>query len=74
MTDDDRELVRHLFAEAMRHIDDASEHAVSGQATDLSNREYTLLGHAMVRSANNLARIGKAISAIGEPCGSEQDD
>ena len=60
MDDDDRELVRHLFAAATARIETAHEAAVAGQAIDIAAGDYAAVARRLQAAARDVAALAEA--------------
>ena len=64
MDDDDRELVRHLFAAATALIETAHEAAIAGQSEALTARAYAEAARQLEAAARDIAALAEAAAVI----------
>jgi hypothetical protein len=62
-----RDLVRHLFAEIMARLEDATEIASAGQAPRATARPYRAYAQNLARIADDLDHLARAVAAITGP-------
>ena len=67
MDNDDRELITHLFAKATALLEDATQLAAEGQSSQLTSRDYLILGDKIVDAIAKAQAMAKALSVITEP-------
>lgn len=64
MDENDRELLRHLFAVATEIAESAHDAAANGQAAHLATRDYANLADQLRTAARNIAALSEAASII----------
>ena len=64
MEDDDRELIRHLFAAATTRIEAAHEAAVAGQSGEIAAEDYAAAARRLQAAARDIAILAEAARVI----------
>ena len=64
MDDDDRELLRRLFAVATEIAESAHDTAANGQSGQLAARDYADLAHRLQAAAGNITALAEAATVI----------
>ena len=64
MDDDDRELLRHLFAATTVLIETAHESAVAGQASEIAAGDYAAVARRLQAAAQDIAALAEAVLVI----------
>ena len=74
MDDDDRELVRRLFAAATALIETAHDAAAAGQSGEIAAGDYTAAARTLQATARDVAALAEAAMVIvGEADGDQMD-
>ncbi len=64
MDDNDRELVRHLFAAATALIETAHDAATTGQSSEIAAGEYAAVARRLQAAAQDIAALAEAARVI----------
>ncbi len=64
MDDDDRELVRHLFAAATARIETAHDAATTGQSGEIATGDYAAAARRLEAAAQDIAALAEAARVI----------
>ena len=67
MDNEDRELITHLFAKATALLEDATQLAAEGQSSQLTSRDYLILGDKLVDATEKTQALAKALLVITDP-------
>ncbi len=64
MNDDDRELVRRLFAAATALIETAHDAAVAGQSSEIATGDYAAVARRLQAAAQDIAALAEAARVV----------
>ena len=64
MDDDDRQLVRHLFAATTARIEAAHDAATAGQSSEVAAGDYVAVARRLQAAAQDIAALAEAVRVI----------